>query len=141
MLDPAYREQTIEQLERTVWGEPALHSHLVTECHRLRKVRLKDFTVEHLRIMLGQNVGVEFLLPIAIDELIKNPLVSGDFYDGDLLSSVLRIEVSFWKSHSDAWQTVKNIVEQNLAFIYSANQGTDERQEFDRLFESFLAKS
>jgi CDI immunity proteins len=49
-------EQTLEQLENEVWGEPEFHSHLVLTCHSLRKKPIDQFTVEDLRIMLGQDV-------------------------------------------------------------------------------------
>jgi hypothetical protein len=47
---------TIEELEDARWDEPAFPSHLVSECHRLRKLPLGRFTIENLRIMLGQNI-------------------------------------------------------------------------------------
>jgi hypothetical protein len=49
---------TLEQLEGDGWGEPSYPSHLVTECHRLRRIQLREFTVENLRIMIGQNIGL-----------------------------------------------------------------------------------
>ncbi len=37
------RGKTLEQLEQDCWGEPEFGSHLVTECHRLRKVPIGEF--------------------------------------------------------------------------------------------------
>lgn len=95
---------TLEQLEDDVWPAPSFHSGLVTRCHELRKKPLSDFTIADLQKMIGQNIGISFLLSIAIDKLRKNPLVEGDFYAGDLLvsiltrdSSVLRANPSFYK--------------------------------------------
>ncbi len=79
---------SLEQLEQDVWPEPDFNSRLVTACHTLRKKRLCDFSVEDLRIMIGQGVGLEYLLPKAIDILENNPLSEGDFYEGDLLVAV-----------------------------------------------------
>ena len=86
-----FKNKTLEQLENLVGAEPNFHSHVVDECHRLTKVPLKNFTIENLRIMLGQNIGTRYLLPIALEELEKEPLVEGDFYPGDLLGAVLRL--------------------------------------------------
>jgi len=80
---------TLEQIEGEVWPEPSFDSHLVTTCHALRKKPIDQFTVEDLRIMIGQNFGVEHLFPYALKVLRSNPLVAGDFYEGDLLKSVL----------------------------------------------------
>lgn len=46
------RNKSLEQLEGQDWGEPTYDSHLVTECHRLRRVPLREFTTENLRIMI-----------------------------------------------------------------------------------------
>jgi len=53
-------DRTLEELEGERWGEATYPSHLVNECHRLRTVPLRLFTIENLRIMLGQNIGPRF---------------------------------------------------------------------------------
>ncbi len=60
-------EQTLEQLENEVWGEPEYHSHLVLTCHSLRKKPIDQFTVEDLRIMIGQNFGTKYSMPQALN--------------------------------------------------------------------------
>jgi hypothetical protein len=88
---------TIEQLERDVWPDPEQSStFLVRRCTELRRKPLSEFTVEDLRIMLGQEVGVQVLLPRAVDVLVREPLAEGDLYPGDLLRSVVRLPDSAW---------------------------------------------
>ncbi|WP_458351676.1 contact-dependent growth inhibition system immunity protein [Micromonospora schwarzwaldensis] len=41
--------------------------------------------------MLGQEIGVPALLPLAVQVLLRDPLAEGDYYPGDLLSNVLRL--------------------------------------------------
>ncbi|WP_233562944.1 contact-dependent growth inhibition system immunity protein [Micromonospora musae] len=90
---------TIEQLERNVWPDPGSDaSALVTLCTQLRRKPLAEFTVEDLRIMLGQEIGVPALLPLAVQVLLRDPLAEGDYYPGDLLSNVLRLPDSAWSS-------------------------------------------
>ena len=62
-----WKHKTLENLENSNWGEPKFDSHLVITCHKLRKKQLKDFEIEDLRIMIGQNIGLKFLIPIAIE--------------------------------------------------------------------------
>ncbi|MCB1379300.1 MAG: hypothetical protein KDK89_13190 [Alphaproteobacteria bacterium] len=81
---------TLEQLEKDVWPDPNCTSHVVTTCHQLRKKRIGDFCVEDLRIMLSQSIGVQYLLPKAIEILRENPFAEGDFFEGDLLVAVSR---------------------------------------------------
>jgi hypothetical protein len=90
------QSKSLEELDREDWGEATFDSHLVQECHRLRRVPLRDFTVEDLRIMIGQRISLEFLIPLAMEKLEQNPLAEGDFYTGDLLVNVLRAGSDFW---------------------------------------------
>lgn len=51
--------------------------------------------------MISQDIGIKFLVPLAIETLSKNPLVEGDFYQGDLLKSVLTVSPGFWAEYPD----------------------------------------
>jgi CDI immunity proteins len=90
------RSKSLQELEHKDIGEATFHSHLVTECHRLNRVPLKDFTIEDLRIMIGQNISLNFLIPLAMEKLDQNPLAEGRFYAGDLLANALRADLGFW---------------------------------------------
>jgi hypothetical protein len=92
---------SIEELEGDRWAEPNFDSHLVRESHRLRKLQLRLFTVENLRIMLGQDIGSRYLVPIALERLEADPFVAGDFYPGDLLCSVLSLPQEFWTANPE----------------------------------------
>ncbi|MEU8073584.1 contact-dependent growth inhibition system immunity protein [Micromonospora sp. NPDC049151] len=88
---------TIEQLERRAWPDPAPDAtSLVRRCTELRRKPLAEFTVEDLRMMLGQEIGVPALLPLAVQVLLRDPTAEGDYYPGDLLSMVLRLPDSAW---------------------------------------------
>jgi hypothetical protein len=95
------RSKTLEQLDGERWGKPAFPSHVVTEVHRLRLVPLEAFTTENLRIMIGQQLGLQYLLPLAIERLEGDPWISGDFFKGDLLKAVLSVKPTFWATRPD----------------------------------------
>lgn len=124
---------TLEQLEKDVWQEPEFHSYLVVNCHQLRKKRLCDFTVEDLRIMIGQEIGLKFLVPKAIEALSKNPFAGGDFYDGDLLVQVLRRDLSALQKNGTSFHKLTNA-------CHAALQSTDPKlSKVDRtLVEGFV---
>ncbi len=63
MLTSSVLEKSLQELEHSDWGEPTYDSHLVTTIHRLRRVPLRQYTVEDLRIMIGQNIGLQYLIP------------------------------------------------------------------------------
>jgi hypothetical protein len=60
--------------------------------------------------MIGQNIGLPYLVPLAIEFLQQNPLVAGDFYEGDLLNNVLSIDLHFWHTRPDLRRLLEGIV-------------------------------
>ncbi|MFM7023457.1 MAG: contact-dependent growth inhibition system immunity protein [Flavobacteriales bacterium] len=113
-----YGSRTIEDIEKNIWGEPEYDSYLVKTCHRLRKKQLQLFTVEDLRIMIGQNIGTEHLLPFALIQLSQNILSEGDFYPGDLVNSILQVDAQFWKNHPEYYTAVKELIEKNKKLLF-----------------------
>jgi hypothetical protein len=90
--------RTLTEIEGQDWGPPGFASHLVKTCHALRHKPLGTFTVEDLRIMIGQQISLAVLLPLALDSLEHDPLAEGDLEPGALLQSVLRVDPAFWRS-------------------------------------------
>lgn len=109
--------KTLEELEECDWGEPDYPSYLVQTCHRLRRRRLQDFTTEDLRIMIGQGIGLEYLVPLAIQDLERNPLAEGDFYPGDLLHNVLSVPVDFWQARPDLKRTMEQVIDRAISLL------------------------
>lgn len=103
-------DRTLTSLEKNDWGPPSYSSHLVTECHALRHKPLKHFGIEDLRIMIGQNISLEYMLPLALIELEINPLVSGNFYSGDLLVAVLTAEKTYYTENPAVYDKVKALI-------------------------------
>lgn len=88
---------TIEGIERSRWPDPGPNaSSLVRRCVALRRKPLSQFTTEDLRIMLGQQIAVPILLPMAVAVLLDDPFAEGDYYPGDLLSNVVRLPEQRW---------------------------------------------
>jgi len=108
-----WKEKTLKDLEEDYWGEPTIDSHLVKSCHSLRKKPIKDFEIEDLRLMIGHNIGLKFLIPVALDKLSQNILAEGDFYEGDLLKSVLTCKKEFWISEKKMTKYLKSIISDN----------------------------
>ena len=72
MFPSSVLAKSLEELEASDWGEPTYDSYLVTTIHRLRRVPLRQFSVEDLRIMIGQDIGLQYLVPLALEHLRKN---------------------------------------------------------------------
>jgi hypothetical protein len=106
------RTKTLHELENADWGLTPNGSNLEKTVRELRRRPLSEFTVEDLRIMIGQNVGLFYLIPLAIERLHIDPLVGGDFYRGDLMKNVLSVSREFWVDNPKLyWEVHELLVE------------------------------
>lgn len=102
--------KTLDELEAVDWGEPTFPSGLFIECHRLRKVPLEEFTTGDLRIMIGQKISLEYLVPIALKELSNDPFLMGNRYRGDLLVNVLNVPNTFWEQYQHLYWELNDVL-------------------------------
>jgi hypothetical protein len=118
------RETTLQQLDGKNWGEPKPEdTRLIRECLRLRRVQLKKLTVEDLRLLIGQEISVDHLLPLALEILRQNPFAEGDCYAGDLLVNVLGVAASFWRQNPD-WQAEVGSIGRRAVVLCDASPET-----------------
>ncbi len=95
-------KRTLDTVDPPAWGPaPPEATSVIKRCHELRSKPLSDFTVEDLRIMIGQQIALNQLVSPALERLQPDPLVGGDAYPGDLLASMLRIDAAFWELSPD----------------------------------------
>jgi hypothetical protein len=83
----------------------------------LRRVPLCDFTTEDLRITIGQNIGLEYLVPLALERLDGNPFTPGAYYPCDLLVSVLRSDMKFWQRRGKLRERLVTIAERAIGLF------------------------
>ncbi|MEU3829630.1 hypothetical protein GT045_12990 [Streptomyces sp. SID486] len=94
------RRKTIEELDGDQWPEPPRHSTpLVLGVHALRRRAIKDLSVEDTRRLISQDVGLPWLLPVALDFLRETAPDEAEtgWYDDDLLSAALTRSESVWR--------------------------------------------
>ena len=111
-LENNWRQKSLESLEKNIWPAlgPGEFSNLIKTCYLLRKKQLQDFTTEDLRIMIGQEIGLYFLMPLAIETLADNLFAEGNYYEGDLLKSVLSVDTKFWDDNINHWQQLNALI-------------------------------
>lgn len=130
--------KSVEQLENDYWkDEIEFPSNLVINCHKYRKIPIKDLTIEQLRLLISQQIGTEFLIGIALEKLERNILTEGDLYEGDLLNAVLGLPTEFWIKKQTEFQTLKNLVERNSELIRTELG----EKKFDRINEKIKASA
>ena len=106
------RDRTLTDLEGKDWVPPTYDSPLVTKCHRLRHVPLKDLSTEDLRLLIGQEIGLPFLVPLALDHLSDNPWAEGHMYPGDLLKAVVTVSPSFWQENPELVPRFQSVLDE-----------------------------
>jgi len=101
---------TLDEIEGKTWGEaPGDATFLMRRCHELRRQPIEGFTVEDLRIMIGQAIGLDALVPVALSTVEDNPLAAGDYFEGDLLVSLLGVPDAYWADHTDDWYRLREV--------------------------------
>jgi hypothetical protein len=132
-------DKTIEQLEGKVYPTVTDSTRLVFTVTSLRKKKLADFTTEDIRVCIGQYEGLPYLIPMAIQELKKNILAEGSYYEGDLLSNVLTADKTFWINHKTEWEAMYMLYEENKALFEADNKYRQIRKKFAEF--SFIHKN
>ena len=131
--------RTLEQLEKDNWGEEVNSTYLITTCLALRKKPLKDFNAEDLRIMIGQNISLDHLIPMAIETLKKDILVSGRYNKGDLLTQVLKRDSTFWAKNRKLWQAMIQLFEDNQTILKESESDEVEKEKWFQYYEKLKA--
>jgi hypothetical protein len=105
-------KRTLDAVDPPAWGPaPPDATSAIKRCHELRSKPLRDFTVEDLRIMIGQQLALRQLVSVALERLEADPLLRGSDYPGDLLASVLRVDAAFWEQFPDPDVSLRNLIE------------------------------
>jgi hypothetical protein len=128
------KEKSLKELGFTELSAGNPETPLIEKVLRLCDKPLHLLSVEDLRLMIGQNVALKFLVPVAIDVLEENPFVSGDYYYGDLLQAVLSIEFSFWRDNPSLYRQVSEIVTGLVSIMENLTCQIETFEKLDRFF-------
>jgi hypothetical protein len=120
MLAPSVLDQSLQELEQSDWGEADTgETSLIQDCLRLHRIPIRDLTVHDLVTLVGQKIGLPWLVPLALERLRKEPLTEGFYYPGDLLHAVLTAESSFWGNHPQWRAEIRDIAQCTLTRLHS----------------------
>jgi hypothetical protein len=112
----ANMECSLEELEKDYWQDSASENDqpttLVKKVYLFRKIPLKDLEPGQIRLLIGQDVGIQYLLPLALNILEKNPYTECDFFSGDLLKCVAGIDMKYWADEKDLYEKFCGIMTQ-----------------------------
>jgi hypothetical protein len=94
-------DQTLEELDGQRWPPPEVETSLAKTVHRLRRTPLGQFEPRDLWIMIGQGVGLPYLIPNALTLLERDTFLEADVSPGDLLIQVFQVDDAFWATMPD----------------------------------------
>ena len=114
-----WSQKTLEILENDYWTQPDYESYTVKRSHELRKIPLDRFTTEDLRVMIGQQIGLNYLIPLALEVLAKDLFAKGNYFEGDLLKNILAIKTEFWDKNKNHWLNLANLIHDRRSEIIS----------------------
>jgi hypothetical protein len=102
---------SLEQIENDAWGPaPSDATGLMRTVHDLRRRPVGELAAGEIRTLLGQQEGVNVLMPFALESLESDPLQETMYYSGDLLVAALRVPRSYWTANPDQHTKIKTII-------------------------------
>jgi hypothetical protein len=94
---------SISALGGWTWTQPvpdADDSGVIRRFYALHRVPIGQLSHADLRFLIGQNECLRFLVPKALELLESDPWMETEFYPGDLLNALLRINhpPAYWNA-------------------------------------------
>ena len=121
--------RTIEQLEAKPWPEPTPSAtELIRRCHALRRIPVGQLEPGDLRVLIGQDIALKYLVPLALAALRAEPMLEADYYPGDLLVALMSVEHGFWANNQESLAQLGRLVRQAQELIAANEQPSVFRQ-------------
>lgn len=113
MHDDFDRNLSLEQLDGQRWPDPGPDATgLVKGVHSLRRRPVGSLKAHELARLIGQDVGLRWLLPVAL-EILRDTApeeAAGGFYDDDLLVAVLTCKQEAWQEAPELAEELREIL-------------------------------
>lgn len=85
---------------------------------------LRRLSAAELTHLIEHQVGLQYLVPLAVEKLEGEPLLQAQHYPGDLLVALMEARTAFWVERHDLWLEVIGLLEQAVTRINeSAEKG------------------
>ena len=128
------KSKSIEQLEKVHWKEETdFPTDLIKRCFQYRKIPINELSVDQIRTLLSQKIGVKYLIELAMDKLAEDIMIEADLYKGDLLETVSKITLQDWNSNQKQYEKLKELISANTEIIKEEFGEKDFRKLIERL--------
>lgn len=130
-----YEDKNLSVLESIDWGIlPENMSSIVKRCYELRRVKLRDLSPDDIRFLIGQEIGLDYLIPMAIKILEKTPYIETLYFSGDLMKNVLQVKPIYWNKKKNQKDEIKCIIDKHInSFVEIDNLEEGSKEELFNL--------
>ena len=84
---------------------------------RLAQKPVRRLSVAELCELIRRNIGLPYLVPLAIERLTDDPFLEAQQFPGDLLEAVLESDTRFWCEREDLWCAMIDVLELAVGII------------------------
>lgn len=136
--------KTLDEMEGVVWGPPTFDSGLVIRCHALRCKPVDEFSLDDIRVMIGQNISLPILVPLALQVMEVDPLVETRGAPGGLLWGVLNADRGSLANSPQLLERIRAVTERAARMLQSGETDLDSQEQLQlmgRIKEYLTAKA
>lgn len=96
--------------------EPSVYN-LINRVNKYACLNLEELSIECLRLLISQEIGLEYCVPLALNKLNDKFLAEGDFYEGDLFIAISSLNSDSWDGLRSERELFTNIIRRNVDAI------------------------
>jgi CDI immunity proteins len=126
MLPPSISNKSLTDLN-ALGPYDSADSSIGERIRALSHTPLREFSSEDLAFSLRQSVGLQFVVPLALERLALHPLTHRDYYPGVLLVAALGVDHSFWREHPQWRAKLEQIAQRTLASLRGRSHKTQKK--------------
>ena len=104
--------KTLMQLDPDAWDPDALDPEWGVFVQRLANKPLRKFLPTEMYALLQRQLGLPFVVPLAINRLEADPFLQAAQYPGDLLTVLIEVDSRFWNERYDLWDAMMSMLDQ-----------------------------
>ena len=138
-----HNDKSISELEGWKWDSSKFPndstSGIENRFFKLHDIPLNKLEIDDIRFLINQNSALTFILPIAILSLEKNFFVETEYYEGDLINSILNINLDgFWNQNLELKNKIISLIIKNQSQMEFIDLDWETKKELKSNFIKFI---
>lgn len=131
------KDLTINSIYKSKFNNSGNYTPLIKKIEELKEKKIKDLTCEDIRVLVSQNIALDITIPIAISFIQYDVMIECDYYEGDLLNSMLLSDTRFWETNINLKSKLKEIIASNISYISEFDVSNSIKEELLQNISSF----